>query len=369
MLTCWPAPYNGQTAVTHGRWADAKRMGDQILYRPTLVIGLVTVISALWSLSGCQTSPSNKDQGIRGELIIFNAGSLTAPFADLLREFVRLHPQVLPKQESSGSLDAVRKITELEKPCDLLAVADYEVIPSLMMPQYADWYGLFARNQMVLMYTSKSKGAGEINSHPWFEILLRPGVQCGYSDPDADPAGYRTLLHWQLAENYYHRPKLYHQLKSKVPRKNIRPKSVELVALLESGELDYIYGYRSIAEQRNLLFINFPSEIDLSDLQKASFYATATVQVAGKKPGERLELKGKPIFYGLTILKSAPHKDLAERFAEFMISPAGQAIMKRNYLMVISPPLAGPIENVPAPLKTKWAPLEAGVRHEVLKKP
>jgi len=56
-----------------------------------------------------------------------------------------------------------------------------------------------------------------------------------------------------------------------LPAKNIRPKSVELVALLQSGELDYIYEYRSVAEQNKLNFLVFPPDIDLSDPAKADF--------------------------------------------------------------------------------------------------
>src|SRR6266851_6245215 len=267
-------------------------------------------------------------EGEQQQLIVFNAGSLTAPFGDLLKEFARLHPEVTPQQESSGSLDLVRKITEFGKPCDVLAVADYEVMPSLLIPQYADWYGIFARNQMVLIYTASSKFAGEINGNNWYEILLRPDVKSGHSDPDADPAGYRTLLLWQLAEKYYRKPGLYEQLNKTVPAKNIRPKSVELVALLQSGELDYIYGYRSVAEQNNLQFVTFPPEIDFSDPGKADVYANASIKVAGKSPGETIKIKGLPILYGLTIPRSAPHRELAEEFVEFMWSPEGQAIMQ-----------------------------------------
>ena len=43
------------------------------------------------------------------QLIVFNAGSLTASFGDLLNEFTRLHPEVTPQQESSGSLGSLLK--------------------------------------------------------------------------------------------------------------------------------------------------------------------------------------------------------------------------------------------------------------------
>ncbi|HMG36640.1 MAG TPA: tungstate ABC transporter substrate-binding protein WtpA [Blastocatellia bacterium] len=289
------------------------------------------------------------------QLIVFNAGSLTSPVADLLNEFARLHPGITPLQESSGSLEAARKITELGKPCDVLAVADYEVVPSMVMPQHADWYLIFARNQLTLIYTPKSKFSDQINSDNWYEILQRPGVQYGYSNPDLDPAGYRTLLHWQLAEKYYGKPGLYDKLRSGVPEKNIRPKSVELVALLQSGELDYIYCYRSIAEQNKLPFLHLPAEIDFSDAGKIDYYAAASTEVAGKKPGERLRIKGMPIQYGLTIPKAAPNRDAAEEFVEFMLSPQGQEIMQQKHLMTVSPALASDTSKLPARLQTRVA--------------
>jgi molybdate/tungstate transport system substrate-binding protein len=328
-----------------------------------LVLGLTCAMQSDFGRAAT-TSPesplSGNAQESKGKLTVFNAGSLTASMADLLREFARLHPGVEPEQESSGSLDAVRKITELGKPCDVLALADYEVIASLMVPQYADWYALFARNQMVVMYTDKSKFAGEITSANWHEILLRSGVQAAHSDPDADPAGYRTLLLWQLSEKYYQQPGLYKRLYAAVPLKNIRPKSVELVALLQSGEVDYVYGYRSIAEQNKLRFVSLPPEVDLSDMNKSNLYATATVEVAGKKPGEKVKIEGLPILFALTIPKAAPHPALAEEFLRFMFSPVGQQIMKKNYLTLVLPPLASGIEKAPAGLRGEFVALGQG---------
>ena len=315
--------------------------------------GVTLLVAASILLSSCRhTLPGNSPDGQR-RLIVFNAGSLAGPMADLLREFARIHPGVTPQQESSGSLEAARKITELGKSCDVLAVADYEVIPSLLVPERADWYVIFARNELVLIYTPKSKFSDQISGDNWHEVLLRPGVQYGYSNPNLDPAGYRTLLHWQLAEKYYHKAGLSERLKSGVPDKNIRPKSVELVALLQSGELDYVYCYRSIAEQQKLPFIKFPAEIDFSDTDKAEFYATAETEVDGNKPGEKMKVKGMPIRYGLTIPNGAPDRDVAEEFVEFLLSPEGQAIMRAKYLMTISPAPASDINKVPARLRGK----------------
>jgi len=38
----------------------------------------------------------------------------------------------------------------------VLAVADFSLIPKMMMPKYADWYLKFVKNRTVLAYTNKS---------------------------------------------------------------------------------------------------------------------------------------------------------------------------------------------------------------------
>jgi molybdate/tungstate transport system substrate-binding protein len=113
--------------------------------------------------------------------------------------FMGRHPKGRILSEAAGSLDCVRKITDLRRPCDIIASADYAVIDRLLIPEYASVNRPFARNEMALVYTVKSRFAKEINTNNWKEILLRPEVYIGRSDPDADPCGYRTLLTLKLA--------------------------------------------------------------------------------------------------------------------------------------------------------------------------
>ena len=147
-------------------------------------------------------------QSPTGPIVVYNAGSLAQPFRDLLAAFVRLHPGVRPMQESSGSLEAARKLTELGKIPDVIGVADYNVIVKLLMPKYSSWYLTFASNAMVLAYTDRSTGAGDINAENWWRILLRPEVRWGHSDPRLDPNGYRAEMVFQLAEGHYRQPGL-----------------------------------------------------------------------------------------------------------------------------------------------------------------
>ncbi|MEA3346061.1 MAG: substrate-binding domain-containing protein, partial [Chloroflexota bacterium] len=149
---------------------------------------------------------------LEGKLIIFHAGSLTVPMKALAKAFQAKHPGVAFETEASGSRTAARKISELGRQADLMMSADYTVIDTLLIPDFAEWNIQFARNTMVIAYTGRSKYADEISGDNWYEVLTREGVIYGHSEPDADPCGYRTLLVWQLAEKYYDVPDLYQKL-------------------------------------------------------------------------------------------------------------------------------------------------------------
>jgi len=278
-----------------------------------------------------------------GDLVVFNAGSLAKPFNDLLRAFKARHPGIIPAQENSGSLEAARKLTELGKIPDVIGVADYGVIPKLLIPQHATWFATFARNSMVLIYTDQSIGAGEINGQNWWQVLLRPGVRGGRSDPALDPNGYRALMVFQLAEKLYQKPGLAARLERAFPRKYVRPKEADLMALVQAGELDYSWSYASIAKTAKLRYVSLPDELDLSDPKLADWYAQARVWIPGSRraAGDSVEFRGEPIVYALTIPAAAPHPRTAHAFVRFVFSPEGQAILKENGFMLLEKPVLG----------------------------
>jgi molybdate/tungstate transport system substrate-binding protein len=280
-----------------------------------------------------------------GQLVVFNAGSLAKPFSDLLMAFKLRYPDVVPAQENSGSLEAARKLTDLGKIPDVIAVADYGVISRLLIPRHASWYATFARNSMVLLYTDESIGAGEINGQNWWQVLLRPGIRAGHSDPALDPNGYRTLMVFQLAEKLYRQPGLAERLERVFPPKDIRPKEADLTALVQAGELDYSWSYASIARTAGLPYVELPGEINLSEPELAGWYAQASVRLPGPSRAgkDSLEFRGEPIVYALTIPLQAPHPSAAKAFVRFVFSPEGQTIIKNNGFTLLSKPfLAGP---------------------------
>ncbi|HZE21151.1 MAG TPA: tungstate ABC transporter substrate-binding protein WtpA [Desulfobaccales bacterium] len=288
----------------------------------------------------------------KGEVIIFHAGSLSIPMKQMAAAFNQQYPKVKVLREAGGSRICARKITDLKKPCDIMASADYSVIDTLLIPKYASWDAHFATNQMAIMYRPNSKYAKEINGKNWYKILLKKGVQYGHSDPNADPCGYRTLLVWQLAEKYYKDPGLYKKLLAHCPPQNIRPKETDLIALLEAGQLDYVFIYKSVCEQHHTPFVALPAQINLGSPAYADFYKQAVVKISGKKPGTFIEKHGAPMVYGVTLLNNAPHRDWAIKFLAFMLGPQGRAIMEKNGQQAIYPAkVTGDASKVPEALK------------------
>lgn len=321
---------------------------EEYMKTTKIIFCLVVLLALSPGLSCSQTATPN--EGLSGRLPIFYAGSLTIPFAQVSKEFNQLYPEVGILAEGAGSQTAIRKVTELHKECGVIGSADYTLISQLMFPGYAEWYIVFATNQICIAYTEQSQFADEINGDNWYEILQRDRVKYGRSDPNQDPCGYRTLMVWQLAEAYYGVPGLYDKLYAAEGDME-RPKSVELIALLESGDLDYAFEYSSVAAQHNLDYVVLPPEINLANEEFNDFYATAGVEISGKQPGEMIVKKGKSIVYGVTIPSNFPRQQLAVAWVDFLLSPEGMAIMEANGQPPVIPAVTNDMSKLPDELK------------------
>ena len=300
----------------------------------------------MFLFAGCR----NRNSGKSKEIIIFHAGSLSVPFKQIAGEYEKRHPGTKIYLEPAGSLICARKITELKMPCDILASSDYYVINELLIPDYASWSIQFATNEIVIAYHDKSKYSGEITSDNWMDILQKNDVIYSRSDPDSDPCGYRTIFTLMLAERYYNKPGLTDRMILK-NKEYIRPKEVDLVAMIESNVIDYMFQYKSVAIQHGLKYIKLPGEINLSDPLKNDLYKSVSTDISSGKPGARMKVTGDYINYSITVTDKAPHKDEAVSFIEFLLSPEGMAIFRSNGQEPISPFISEQADRLPAQLK------------------
>lgn len=307
---------------------------------------LMFIAASVMLLSSCtgDSKKANADE-LSGDLVIFHAGSLSVPFKALADSFNKIHPRVKILPESAGSLACIRKITDLNRPCDILASADYILIDKLMIPEYATWNLIFAGNEMALVYRKQSKFADVVNKNNWYSVLQYPEVRYGRSDPNSDPCGYRAILTMKLTEKFNHQPGLTEKLMNR-DQKYIRPKEVDLLALLETGTIDYIFLYKSVAIQHNLPYVELNDSINLSSPNLSEWYSTVSVDVAGNKPGETITQKGEAMVYGLTIPKNAEHRETAEAFVRFLLDK-GMATIQNLGQTAIKPAYSSKSTNHP----------------------
>jgi molybdate/tungstate transport system substrate-binding protein len=312
-----------------------------------LTFGLLLAI-----LSSCNNSAFKNQSPVNNQkLIIFHAGSLSMPVKDIIQAFKITHPEVEILTESAGSVDCARKITDLNKPCDVMLSADYKVIDKFLIPQFADWNIKFASNEMVLVYSDKSKSGNEISDKNWPEILLNPDVFYGRSEPNSDPCGYRTTFTVKLAEKYFGKPGLAEKILTKDQR-FIRPKEVDLIALLQTNAIDYVFIYRSVAVQHQLPFLILPDSVNLGNPALGHWYSSVSTNINGSKPGEMSQQTGEAMVYGLTVPKNSPNPELALEFVEFLLSPEnGMKIMAENGQPSVIPAFTETYSKLPDKLK------------------
>ncbi|MCG2760220.1 MAG: tungstate ABC transporter substrate-binding protein WtpA [Candidatus Delongbacteria bacterium] len=308
----------------------------------------VIIFSLVISLTCAFAQEASKE---KTKISIFHAGSLSKPFKDMKEAFEAKYPQTELLMEGAGSRACARKITDLKQNCEVMASADEIVITSLLFPDYADYCLNFVTNEMVIMYNDDAKFGNEINSKKWYEVLLKEGVEYGHSEPEKDPCGYRTLLAWQLAEKFYNLPGLYEKLQKKGPQKNVRAKEVDLLALLDAGEIDYLFIYKSVAEQHKHKYVSLPAEVNLGSASLNEYYSTASVKLTGKTPEEKVTVKGAAMVYGITVPKNAKYADWGIKYLEFVIGPEGQRIMAKNGHPVLNPAESGQFDKLPPELQ------------------
>ncbi len=319
------------------------------LVRTMFVFLFALIVAVPVSAASLQTPAATAAPKVT--LTIFGAGTLAAPFKQVDDAFMKQYPNVTIQAQFGGSVKMVKQVTDLHQVADVVAVADYNVIPKYLFgsngaTKYTTWYVGFATNAITLVYTDKSKYASEVTPQNWYQVLARPGVQIGRSNPDTDPSGYQFIQMLNLAEKYYNQPGLANAILANAPKTNMRDTETELIAALQSGQIDYLAIYLSDARQHGFKYLQLPAQIDLSNAQYASSYSQASVQTANGT------VTGTPIVYAVTIPNNAANPDWALKYVEFLLGPDGQSAMKSSGFGSLSPAYANDLSQVPDDLKS-----------------
>lgn len=188
-------------------------------------------------------------------------------------------------------------------------LVDDEVIAGLL-PSYIDWYVRFATNRIVVAYTPKSRYADSITSENWWRVLSKQGVTVGRADSALAPAGRQALSVIRRAESYYEQRGLGDRLLARASIEHVRPNATELAALLETGNVDYVLDYESLARQYGFQFVTLPEDLALA------------------------------VTYGISVPRGAAHQAEGIAFTAFVLSDEGKRILRDANVNVLATPVA-----------------------------
>ncbi|MDE3108619.1 MAG: substrate-binding domain-containing protein [Acidobacteriota bacterium] len=185
-----------------------------------------------------------------------------------------------------------------------------------------------ARTEVVIVYSPKSRFAAQFaaasrGQEPWWNVLRRPGMRFGRTDPIADPQGRNIIFTMMLAARLYSVPNLVE--KTLGPMVNQRQIFSEptLLARLQAGQLDACSAYKIQPGPFELPYIGLPKQVNLS-----------SDRVRQENPGLELTIAGKTydpeplIFYAAAMNDSRNPKGAAE-FVEWLNGSEAQSIFRR----------------------------------------
>lgn len=171
---------------------------------------------------------------------------------------------------------------------------------------WESWYATFATSPLVIGYHPDSRFAADLRSKPWQQVITEPGFRFGSTDPKLDPKGKlgAQALRWAgVADSVA----------------QVFPEE-QLVGRLQAGQLDAGFFYSTEATEQHI----------------------RTVPLGG------VDLKAT---YTVTLLNRAPDQAAGLAFVRYLLSPAGQDLMRGHGLHVRPVTVTGDTGAVPADLR------------------
>jgi molybdate/tungstate transport system substrate-binding protein len=290
------------------------------------VRGLLGLLAAiLLALTACSSSASSGTSstatggGAGAPVKVLYAGSLVNLMEHSLGPPFHKATGYTFQGFSAGSSDLAMQIKGKVRQGDVFISASPSVNTDLMGAangNWAPWYVTFASAPLVIGYYPHSKFAAELTSKPWYQVITEPGFKLGSTDPKVDPKGKLANQALTEAAKDYHDPGL-----PAAAMKNITVlPETQLVGRLESGQLDAGFFYSNEASEQKIHTVNL-----------------GQVKLASK--------------YTATVLNMAPDPGPAAAFVRYLVSPAGEALLRQDGLTVLPLALFGDPSAVPAALK------------------
>ncbi|MCE1163484.1 MAG: extracellular solute-binding protein, partial [Thiomonas sp.] len=267
-------------------------------------------------------------------LAVAYAGSMGALMDKALGPAIAKNAHVQYQGQGAGAFGLAHLIAAKQINPDVFVSITPGPIEVLQKAGLIDTAVPVASTQMVIAYSDKSRFAADFKAAsagkmPWYEVLEKPGLNFGRTDPKTDPQGRNIVFTMLLAQRYYKQPELADKILGKVenPRQIFTEPS--LLSRLESGQLDATSGYLSAVISHKLPYVKLPEQINLSDPGMIKdWYSQAHFDLTLPN-GKTDTLSTQPLVFYAAVLKNAPHPEAGAAFVKLMTSAEGQALFKQ----------------------------------------
>lgn len=300
-----------------------------------IVVGAVAY--ALFTTSGGTTKPNSlgTTSVAHAPLISFSADAYASEATALLNAFSQSMGVPVAPVKSGGTFAVANQIAAGAPDDVFISVSLSATGPAYLKNLSSNWAVGFASDQMVIAYSNatsslssgqaivaqgnvaaKSNATSDWNK--FFTSFTSGSVRVGISDPVADPAGLRGWLVLEAAGSLYSNgnqdayvtPLL--QAKANVTGAH----AAALVAPLQSGQIQFLFIYKSAAVADHLGYLSLDRHVDFGDPTLSSFYSKFTYKDSAGVSA------GAPIILCITVPLSSANSAEAMQFVQYVVKNA-----------------------------------------------
>jgi len=291
-----------------------------------LIVGMLTYA---YSRAGGSTTTASTPSG---PLISFSADAYTVEATALLQAFSQSSGVAVAPVKSGGSFADANQIAAGAPDDVFVSVSLSATSPSYLKNLSSNWAVGFASDQMVLAYSNttsatstveEGRAALESNAtsdwNTFFTSLTSGGAKIGISDPVADPAGLRGWLVLEAAGFLYANGNqgVYAEALLGARANVTGTHAAALVAPLQSGQIQFLFIYKSAAIADHLAYVSLDRHVNLGDPSLGWFYSRFTYKDSAGVTA------GAPIILCVTVPLSSTNTAGALQFVSFVVRNAG----------------------------------------------
>ena len=283
-------------------------------------------------------------------LTVLAAGTLGVPFGSVASYVANTTPYStapVASQEYEGSLSVMAAVAQLHQAEDVVAAADYHLIPQQLESTWASWEVVFATSPEVLVYDPTVASLAGMNTTNWPVKILASGAPLGIANASTDPNGYNEIFVLELEgllQNGSLSALYSHYFNGAVgaaatpnPSTTKLESETAVASLISTHAISLFITYRSYAVSHGLSFVDFAPSVGLgaTDATDMAYYAQASTTIS-PTTGTQV-VHGSPVLFSVTVPTNAPNATLGDLFVHVLLSPAGDAILAADGLTPIFP--------------------------------